>query len=100
LVKHRRIGIRQGRGEAVKLSIEAKRRSPMLKQACLVCKIVGAVAIIGALNWGLVGLFQINLVEQLFGAGTNVTRGIYGAVGLSGILLLVSYFVVCPACKK
>ena len=72
----------------------------MLKQACFLCKIVGAIAIIGALNWGLVGLLQMNLVEQLFGVGTLLTRGVYGLVGLSGIMLLLSYFVVCPACKK
>lgn len=72
----------------------------MLKQACLLCKIVGAFAIIGALNWGLVGLMQVNLVEQLLGVGTTLTRVVYGVVGLSGILLLLSYFVVCPACKK
>ena len=72
----------------------------MLKQACTLCKIVGAIAIIGALNWGLVGVLQLNLVEQIFGAGTTLTRVIYGLVGLSGLALLASYFVVCPACKK
>jgi len=72
----------------------------MLKQACGLCKVVGAIAIIGALNWGLVGLFQVNLVEQIFGEGSALTRVIYGLVGLSGIALLASYFVVCPACKK
>lgn len=72
----------------------------MLKQSCLICKIVGAIAIVGALNWGLIALNGTNLVEQLFGAGTTVTRVIYGAVGLSGLILLLSYFVVCPACKK
>ncbi|MBI4358596.1 MAG: DUF378 domain-containing protein [Candidatus Omnitrophica bacterium] len=72
----------------------------MLKQACLFCKIVGALAIIGALNWGLVGLLNVNVVERIFGEMTTVTRVIYGLVGLSGIALLVSYFTVCPACKK
>ena len=72
----------------------------MLKQACVLCKIVGAIAIIGALNWGLVGLLNLNLVEQILGAGTVATRVVYGLVGLSGIALLVSYFTVCPACKK
>lgn len=72
----------------------------MLKQACFLCKIVGAIAIIGALNWGAVGLLHLNLVEKFFGVGTTVTRGIYGLVGLSGIMLLASYFVICPACKK
>ena len=71
----------------------------MLKQACTLCKIVGAIAIIGALNWGLVGIFGFNLVEQLFGMGA-LTRIIYALVGLSGIALLASYFVICPVCKK
>ena len=71
----------------------------MLKQACVLCKVVGAFAIIGALNWGLVGLFGINLVEQIFGTGV-LARIVYGLVGLSGLALLASYFVICPACKK
>lgn len=72
----------------------------MLKQACLLCKIVGAFAIVGALNWGLVGLLNVNLVERIFGEMTTITRVIYGLVGLSGIALLVSYFTACPVCKK
>ena len=72
----------------------------MLKQACMLCKIVGAFAIIGALNWGLVGILQVNLVERIFGEMTVITRILYALVGLSGIALLVSYFTVCPACKK
>ena len=71
----------------------------MLKQSCLVCKIVGLIAIIGALNWGLIAAIHVNMVERLFGVGT-ITRVIYGLVGLSGLMLLASYFVVCPACKK
>ena len=71
----------------------------MLKQACMFCKIVGAVAIIGALNWGAVGIFHVNLVEQLLGQG-GLTRALYILVGLSGLALLASYFVICPACKK
>ena len=72
----------------------------MLKQSCLVCKVVGAIAIIGALNWGAIALLNVNFVEQIFGMGTTITRVIYGAVGVSGLLLLLSYFVICPACKK
>lgn len=71
----------------------------MLKQACTMCKVVGALAIIGALNWGLVGLAQVNLVGAIFGDGL-VARLIYLLVGLSGVALLVSYFYVCPACTK
>jgi hypothetical protein len=72
----------------------------MLKQSCFLCKIVGAIAIVGALNWGLVGVFDYNLVETVLGAGTTLTRIVYGLVGLSGLMLLASYFIVCPACKK
>ena len=71
----------------------------MLKQACVFCKIVGALAIAGALNWGLIGLADVNLVERLFGQ-TAMTRVIYILVGLSGLALLASYFVICPKCKK
>ena len=72
----------------------------MLKQACMFCKIVGAIAIIGCLNWGLVGIANMNLVEQVFGIGSAITRVVYVVVGVAGLALLASYFVVCPACKK
>ena len=72
----------------------------MLKKACSVCKVVGALAIIGALNWGLIGLTGTNLVEQVLGMGTGITRVVYILVGLSGLALLASYFVICPKCKK
>lgn len=72
----------------------------MLKNACVCCKIAGALAIIGALNWGLVGVADFNLVDYLFGAGSVVTRIIYGVVGLSGLALLTSFFRDCPCCKK
>jgi len=72
----------------------------MLKQSCFLCKIVGAIAIIGALNWGLVGIFNVNLVDQLLGEGSMISRIVYGLVGVSGLLLFLSYFMVCPACKK
>ena len=70
----------------------------MLKQACVLCKIVGALAIVGALNWGSIGLTGTNFVDNIFGPG--IARILYILVGLSGLALLASYFVVCPACKK
>lgn len=72
----------------------------MLKQACVLCKVVGAIAIIGALNWGLVGAFHFNLVDYIFGAGSVAARVIYSLVGLSGLALLTSYFFTCPGCCK
>lgn len=44
------------------------------------------LTIIGALNWGLIGLLDFNLVSFLFGDKTLVTMIIYGLVGLSGII--------------
>lgn len=72
----------------------------MLKQACVFCKVVGAVAIIGALNWGLVGVADFNLVDYILGAGSVASRVVYSLVGLSGLALLTSYFTDCPYCKK
>ena len=49
-----------------------------------------ALAIIGAVNWGLIGFFNFNLVESLFGIGW-LARIIYAAVGLCGLYLLTFY---------
>lgn len=43
------------------------------------------IAIIGALNWLLVGIFSFDLVAFLFGAGSILSRVIYTVVGLAGI---------------
>ena len=73
----------------------------MGKSGCVVCKIVGVLVIIGALNWGLVGALQLNLVDQIFGAGSALARVIYVLVGLAGVVKLISCFKECPcACKK
>ena len=42
--------------------------------------------IIGAINWGMIGIFDINLVELVFGADTILTNVIYALVGISGLL--------------
>lgn len=41
------------------------------------------LVIIGALNWGMMGFFNLNLVNLIFGAG--IERIIYGLVGLTGL---------------
>lgn len=47
------------------------------------------LVIIGAINWGLVGVFHFNLVAYLFGEMTKLTRLIYALVGLSAIVSLL-----------
>lgn len=44
------------------------------------------LVIIGALNWGLVGLFGFDLVAAIFGEMTVVSRIIYSLVGVSAII--------------
>ncbi len=51
-----------------------------------------AIAIIGAINWGLIGLFQLDLVAFLFGNMNLFSRIIYAIVGVCG-LYLISLFV-------
>ncbi len=51
-------------------------------------KITLTIAIIGCLNWGLVGLFDFNLVEYLLGDGTLLTRIVYVLVMISGLIQL------------
>lgn len=52
-------------------------------------KIVDTIAliliIIGAINWGLIGIFNFNLVETIFGGFSVISRIIYILVGISGL---------------
>ena len=49
------------------------------------------ITIIGALNWGLIGLFNFNLVSFLFGDMSWLSRIIYIIVGICGLYLLTFY---------
>ena len=47
------------------------------------------LVIIGGLNWGLVGLIQLDLVAQILGMGSLLSRIVYILVGLSALYLAV-----------
>lgn len=49
------------------------------------------LSIIGAVNWGLIGLFKFDLVAFLFGSMTLLSRIIYTIVGICGIYLISFY---------
>lgn len=49
--------------------------------------------IVGGLNWGLVGLFDFDLVATLFGEGSALSRVVYVLVGLAAVYSLVGLFV-------
>jgi uncharacterized membrane protein YuzA (DUF378 family) len=46
------------------------------------------LVIIGGINWGLVGAFEFNLVDEIFGVGSTISKLIYILVGLSAVYLL------------
>lgn len=57
----------------------------------IVSKIVITLALIGAINWGLIGFFNFNLVDAIFGGGareqtSGLSRVIYALVGIAGVI--------------
>lgn len=50
-----------------------------------------ALSIIGAINWGLIGLFRFDLVAFLFGNMSMLSRIVYVLVGVSGLYLLTLF---------
>lgn len=59
-----------------------------MKYVDLVAKVL---VLVGALNWGLVGAFQFNLVEALLGTGT-LTNVVYILVGVSALYEVYAMF--------
>ena len=57
------------------------------------------LVVIGALNWGLVGFFNFNLVTSLFGTGM-LSSVIYDLVGLSAVVLIVYKVLKYKKSKK
>ena len=49
------------------------------------------VVIIGAINWGLIGFFQLDLVAWIFGNLSWLSRIIYALVGICGLYMLSFY---------
>lgn len=57
------------------------------------------IVIIGAINWGLIGFFNFNLVAALFGSMSLLSRIIYALVGICGLLLIPAYGVIDKGCE-
>jgi uncharacterized membrane protein YuzA (DUF378 family) len=76
MMERRHISDRRAHGSASKKRMTAAEWIPML------------LLIIGGLNWGLVGLFNFDLVATLFGEGSALSRVVYVAVGLSALYSL------------
>ena len=67
---------------------------------CGVCKVIGVLAGLGALNWGLYGVFNLDLVARLLGDMTMASKVVYGLIGVAGLLTLVSLVKCCPCAGK
>jgi len=61
----------------------------------LLHKIAWILLIIGGLNWGLIGAFDFNLVDTIFGGGSVLSRIVYILVGLSALVGIWH----CTMCK-
>ena len=62
-------------------------------------KICLVFTIVGALNWGLIGFFDFNLVEALFMDNNVITRIVYSLVGICGLInigLLFNHYTIDP----
>ena len=49
------------------------------------------IAIVGAVNWGLIGVLNFDLVAFIFGEMSWLSRVVYTLVGLAGIYLITFY---------
>ena len=54
-------------------------------------QVANILVIVGALNWGLVGLLNINVVHMIFGTMMGLENIVYDLVGLSGVLALMNW---------
>lgn len=56
--------------------------------------------VVGGLNWGLVGLFEFDLVAAIFGAMTALSRIVYTIVGICAVIVLVMAMTSCKASES
>lgn len=70
----------------------------MLQGMCSIHKLAWVLVIVGALNWGLVGLFGFDLVDAILGQWEVIERIVYVLVGVSAVVVL--FGGSCKACKK
>jgi len=55
-------------------------------------KVATALTIIGGLNWGLVGFFDYNLVDEIFGEGSTGAKVVYCVVGVAAVITIAELF--------
>lgn len=58
----------------------------------IIDKIALVLVIIGAIVWGLIGIFEFNLIDSIFGTMSVISRIIYILVGISGLWCIKALF--------
>ncbi len=58
------------------------------------------LVIVGAVNWGLVGLFNFNVVHMLLESLPMFERLVYILVGVSGVYVIATHMEDCMICAK
>jgi uncharacterized protein len=57
------------------------------------------LVIVGAVNWGLVGLFNFNLVNTILASVAGIEQIVYILVGVSGVYLAMTHMSDCKVCS-
>lgn len=57
------------------------------------------LVVVGAVNWGLMGLMNVNLVNMLLGSMQSLEKVVYVLVGVSGVYLAATHMQDCKTCK-
>lgn len=63
-----------------------------MKGMSVVDVIVVLLVVVGGINWGLVGAFNVDLVALVFGAGSMFAKVVYVLVGLAAVYMLYGVF--------
>ncbi len=64
----------------------------MAKHHSALDMVVLVLLILGAINWGLVGLMGMDLVASVLGMGTMLAKVVYGLIGVSGLYAITWLF--------
>ena len=78
----KKVIIKKKKGSILTIKENYKRKEKTMK---VIDKIALVLIIIGAINWGLIGIFEFDLVAAIFGQMSMVSRVIYSLVGISGL---------------
>lgn len=71
-----------------------------MKNAKMLHMIAFILLIIGGINWGLMGLLNMNLVHSLLGSSEMLEKIVYILVGISAVYIAVTHKKDCKMCSR